>query len=491
MKSVALTFFLATSVFADVPVPRPATQAEVNAGMLTQPYVSPATLAGAGLTNGTFTGNGGGLTNTPLQLGIVATGSNGAAATMMLGLDASGKPTTNAVPAGGTGVLNGAANVGLNSLFSVTNSGTGNGSLMTRVSDNAGHGLIFTELENDGVYQLGDVTGSNYNSNVSAYTNLPGLRIWARDNNDFGGGDNRATGVGYGTLNDANGVSEGGALYFTHLGAYDQVIVGGTFGHVETQRGLFTVFGFLDYSGYDNGDWGNYPNPTQPTAAVDVCGAGTNMPGLRLRSQSSRGGLYTNNLPGLIEDLGTNLVWIDDNKAAHYIVDSLTPVPTNAPASGGYVYFSDLTQHPFTNLVSGLPSQTITNTLPGNLLPSGGDVDEKEIINFGSAPASFIINISQGTTNVTLFARTASLWTAVPITFKWSLMRSNNVLYCEGGTVNCQGADGLIVFGQDNSTLPIMKSFVYDPTSPVNLIYSNSVSLATVIGVLHQQIINP
>jgi hypothetical protein len=57
--------------------------------------------------NGSFTGflagSGAGLTNTPLALGTVATGSNGAAAIWMVGLDAAGNPTTNAVPSGSGG----------------------------------------------------------------------------------------------------------------------------------------------------------------------------------------------------------------------------------------------------------------------------------------------------------------------------------------------------------------------------------------------------
>jgi hypothetical protein len=45
--------------------------------------------------------DGSGLTNTPLALGTIATGSNGASAVWMVGLDAAGKATTNAVPSGG------------------------------------------------------------------------------------------------------------------------------------------------------------------------------------------------------------------------------------------------------------------------------------------------------------------------------------------------------------------------------------------------------
>lgn len=51
-----------------------------------------------GSTNVSFT-----VTNVALRLGLTATGSNGAAATWMLGLDNAGKMTTNAVPAGGGG----------------------------------------------------------------------------------------------------------------------------------------------------------------------------------------------------------------------------------------------------------------------------------------------------------------------------------------------------------------------------------------------------
>lgn len=56
-----------------------------------------------GFPPSTNTGDGSGLTNVPLALGQVAIGSNGATASTMLGLDGSGKVTTNAVPSGGGG----------------------------------------------------------------------------------------------------------------------------------------------------------------------------------------------------------------------------------------------------------------------------------------------------------------------------------------------------------------------------------------------------
>ncbi|MDE2103766.1 MAG: hypothetical protein KGL39_41395 [Patescibacteria group bacterium] len=51
-----------------------------------------------------ISGNGSGLTNVPVTLGSAITGSNGAAAAWMLGMDAGGNVTSNAVPGGGGAV---------------------------------------------------------------------------------------------------------------------------------------------------------------------------------------------------------------------------------------------------------------------------------------------------------------------------------------------------------------------------------------------------
>ncbi|MDE2106196.1 MAG: hypothetical protein KGL39_53750 [Patescibacteria group bacterium] len=51
--------------------------------------------------SGVISGNGSGLTNVPVTLGSAITGSNGAAAAWMLGMDAAGNVTSNAVPSGG------------------------------------------------------------------------------------------------------------------------------------------------------------------------------------------------------------------------------------------------------------------------------------------------------------------------------------------------------------------------------------------------------
>jgi hypothetical protein len=89
---------------------------------------------------GQFTGNGAGLTNVSLVLGKSSTGSNGAAASWMLGLDSTGKTTTNAVPSGGsqtpiTSDINYNLHQSTNLTYLSTTSNVGNGSF--------GYGLIF------------------------------------------------------------------------------------------------------------------------------------------------------------------------------------------------------------------------------------------------------------------------------------------------------------------------------------------------------------
>jgi hypothetical protein len=71
---------------------------------------------------GQFTGNGAGLTNVSLVLGKISTGSNGAAASWMVGLDSTGKTTTNAVPSGGGTIPNGLVTNSSTAGLTVTNS---------------------------------------------------------------------------------------------------------------------------------------------------------------------------------------------------------------------------------------------------------------------------------------------------------------------------------------------------------------------------------
>jgi hypothetical protein len=97
-----------------------------------------------------FIGNGGGLTNTPLALGTIATGSNGASAVWMVGLDAAGKATTNAVPSGdgsggGGSVTNQLGSFSpVDNIFSVKQFGAyGDGVVLTNVFVAAGSSNLF------------------------------------------------------------------------------------------------------------------------------------------------------------------------------------------------------------------------------------------------------------------------------------------------------------------------------------------------------------
>ncbi|MDE2105924.1 MAG: hypothetical protein KGL39_52365, partial [Patescibacteria group bacterium] len=116
------------------------------------------------LYGGIFTGNGSGLTNIPpaavtnaagfwaaapsggggsSTLGSAITGSNGAPASWMLGMDAGGLLTTNAVPTGGGGTS--ALPVSTNSVWNLTNSAnnfSGNGAGLTNLNPGAVAGIV-------------------------------------------------------------------------------------------------------------------------------------------------------------------------------------------------------------------------------------------------------------------------------------------------------------------------------------------------------------
>jgi hypothetical protein len=167
------------------------------------------------------------------------------------------------------------------------------------------------------------------------------LRISGHDPSTFGSGDgdDRSAIIGFGTYNHGTTTNSGALLYALQLDNADSAMVGGLFQHAPMFVGMFSAFGWVErYGGYNSADY----NPTgfMPSAGIDVCGGGANYPAFRLRSQQLYGGLYTGSLPktGLIENLGTNLVWVDDNSLPQYIVtrNSIASTATNYISTAGF-----------------------------------------------------------------------------------------------------------------------------------------------------------
>jgi len=442
-----------------------------------------------GSTNVTFVmtnaaGNGINLTNVSVQLGIVATGSNGSAATMMLGLDASGKATTNAVPAGGA-----VGNIGW---AQITNSPA------TNIAVNSFSNLVITtgHTANNvaGIqpeFQVNDqVTKSNLVA-LGIDTVSEGSGGWA--------GQQTIWGEPLGFAN--NTMWNIGGLHFASASALNNGMSDPRFFIVRVKdpapasngtNGSYTLFENRYDSTYADADtlYANFLNCAN-TGNVGIGDLGAfsdnkgQFPAAKVQVYGSASGSYP--AFAVVQN------WANSNNvffqiSAQGVVTANGAGVTNLP-NVSFDITNDVNKYLFTNLVAGLIQQTITNTIPP-LLTSGAELNEEEVISWpGTAPTAFMVYVTQGTTNMVVMSRTSGMWTK-PVNFSTSFWRSNNFLFFGNGVANSMGADGTIAFGQDNGVNSGGISIQYDPTSVAFIVYSNSISTNAVFGMFHKQTIN-
>ena len=436
------------------------------------------------LLQGSLGGNGGGLTNTPLQLGIVATGSNGAAATMMLGLDASGKPTTNAVPAGGS-----AGNIGWAQITNspATNISVGSFSNLVITTGHSANNVAGIQPE----FQINDqVTKSNLVV-LGIDTVSEGSGGWAGQQTIWGDP------LGYAN----NTMWNIGGLHFASASALNNGMSDPRFFIVRVKdpapasngtNGSYTLFENRYDSTYADADtlYANFLNCAN-TGNVGIGDLGAfsdnkgQFPAAKVQVYGSASGSYP--AFAVVQN------WANSNNvlfqiSAQGVVTANGAAVTNLP-NVSFDITNDVNKYLFTNLVAGLIQQTITNTIPP-LLTSGAELNEEEVISWpGTAPTAFMVYVTQGTTNMVVMSRTSGMWTK-PVNFSTSFWRSNNFLFFGNGVANSMGADGTIAFGQDNGVNSGGISIQYDPTSVAFIVYSNSISTNAVFGMFHKQTIN-